>query len=397
MARRVYFYCNALGDDVRIGRSISTDSPAATRKIVGICNALRRVGVKATIVSMGRGASGRDGRYHRPLAGHLNGIPVAYGPMLHRPILSQLMTLVWLIAMAVRNSARRPDTVHLFYNQLSAYIPAMALLRLAGASTAIDIEDGHTPQKSNIGRSRLGNAPPVLFPHLVSNGALIACSALAAHTGIRPIMPYYGAIRQRPRGDREERIAGAPSLQILYSGFLSRETGADLLLEAVNLMRGSDDPTFDALTLNIVGMGPSVSEFQRLEEGRGPTVKVLGRLDDRDYNRVLSACHIGLSLKLVGGELDETTFPSKTVEYAENGLAIIATDISDVRLLFDETVLYIERNEPEELVNHLAWAVRNQATLGSLAKASQTVVHELLSLESAGKSLAAFLFSGRSR
>lgn len=395
MARRVYFYCNAIGDEVRIDRSISTDSPAATRKIVGICAALRRVGVKATIISMGRGASGRDGRYHRSRACRLHGVPVAYGPMLHLPVLSQLLTLAWLVAMAVRKPVRRPNAVHLFYNQLSAYIPAMALLRLAGARTAIDIEDGHTRQASTIGRNRLGNASPALFPRLVSNGALLACSALAAHTGIRPVMPYYGAIPRRAGHIRDRRVDGAPSLQVLYSGFLSRETGANLLIEAVDLMRASGDQTFDALTINVAGMGPAMPDFRRLEEGRGPAVKVLGRLVDADYTRLLAASDIGLSLKLVGGDLDETTFPSKTVEYAENGLAIIATDISDVRLLFEESALYIERNAPEELVHHLAWAVRNPTERGSLAIAAQAVVHARLSMESAGERLAAFLFSGR--
>lgn len=392
MFQHLYFYCNALADDVRASRSISSDSPAATRKVLGLCRALRTAGVNATVVSMGRGESGRSGAYHQPQVRRLAGIPIVYGPMLHRPIISQLLTMIWLVAMSARLARRRPGGLHLFYNQLTAYVPALVCLRLTAQRTAVDIEDG--PVSRGLGRyvTRFGNAPAALYERLISSGALTACSALAAGTRIRPTMAYYGAVDVSGENGNID-VPDHGSLHVLYGGFLNHDTGVSLFVQAIDMMRESGDPTFDALSISIVGMGPGLREFRRFEGGRSPSVRVSGRASDAEYSKLIRQCHIGLSLKLIGGEMAETTFPSKTVEYAEKGLAVIATDISDVRLLFGDAVFYVERNAPEELMAHLKWALRNRSALADKAMVAQGIVQEQLSLPNAGRALATFLFT----
>lgn len=388
MARQIFFYCNALDDRERHARAIVSDSPAATRKIVGICLALRSVGVRCTMVSMGRGKADGSGRYHRPHAARLEGVPVVYGPMSHRRMLSPLLSLLWLAAMAWRLRRRR-NAVHLFYNQLTAYLPALLCLRAAGCRTAVDIEDG--PIDHATYRSAAGDAPPALFARLIDGGALLACTALATGTRIRPVLPYYGTIDRiaPPRAD------GGPDVDVIYPGYLARETGSELLAAALQLLHARDAALAQRLRVHVTGTGPGLDRMRELAATlNGPVVEVHGRLDRREYDRLIAGCDAGLSLKLRASGLSESTFPSKTIEFAQHGLTLVATDISDVRLLFGDTAAYVERDDPAELADALEWLVRSCGSARDRAEAAQRMVAERLAPAAAGRKLERFLFDG---
>lgn len=393
--RQLYFYGNAISDEVRAARGIATDSPAATRKMVGLCRALRSVGVGATIVSMGRGGGTRSGRLFRSEVDRIDGAPVIFGPVLDIPVLSQIVSAVWLGWIAVRLSRRRRGAVHLMYNQMSAFLPALVLLRMTRANIAADIEDGPIRHNAVAHARPLGTLSPGLFARFVTGGALLATSALASGTPIRPVKPYYGAI---PAGNRARPAAmfdGGEPLVALFAGYLNDDTGLAVLTEAIRKMREAGDPLFDRLVIKIVGMGPGQDVMRDLNEtlSGAPRVDILGRVGNEAYAALLDGTHIGLSLKPVGGDVSKTTFPSKTVEYAENGLALIATDISDVRALFGDSALYLEGNDAEELVERLRFALEQPTAVAEMAARGQRLVRDRLSYAAAGAELAAFLFA----
>ena len=392
MAARLYFYGNAMGDDVRAERAIASDSPAATRKVVGLARALRAAGARPTIVSMGRGKT-RPGIASRPgKVRRLHGIPIVYGPMSHVPILSQVLTLSWLLAIAARLGRRRPKAVHLFYNQLNAYLPAVIWLRLADRRVAVDIEDGPVAGGASHATA-FGNASTSLFGRLVNGGALIACTALAGGTAIRPTLPYYGSVDCDATAPSARGVR-ARTLDVLFSGYLNDDTGVSTFVRAVERLRGTDDAALDRLRIHVTGMGPGLGEIERIAGGLRPRVEMHGRLDDEAYRQLLQRCAIGLSLKRADGLFGDTTFPSKTVEYGEYGLAIIATDISDVRRLFGDTIFYVTGDSDEEL----AWLLRRAATdrkaVAEKAAASADLVRARLSKAAAGRELTSFLFGG---
>lgn len=387
MPRHVYFYCNALDDRERLVRRIASDSPAATRKIVGIARALRAAGVRCTLVSMGRGRADGSGRYHRPHAARLDGVPVAYGPMSHRRLLSPILSLLWLARLAWR-LRRRGNAVHLFYNQLNAYLPALVVLGAARRRRAVDIEDG--PVADSDYRSAAGDASPAVFARLIDGGALLACRALAGGTTIRPTLPYYGTVTEPAPPPSHD---GA-TIDVIYPGYIDRETGSELLAEAVDLLRRRDGTASQRLRIHVTGSGPGLERLRQGTAGDDAAVVVHGRLTSGDYARLLATCQAGLSLKLRGSGLADSTFPSKTIEFAQHGLAIVATDISDVRFLFGDTVCYIERDDPGELAAALAALVADPAAARRQAVAAQRIVVEGLAPPAAGRRLACFLFDG---
>ncbi|HST35289.1 MAG TPA: glycosyltransferase [Allosphingosinicella sp.] len=356
--------------------------------MVGACAALRTVGVRAAIVSMGRGQGGRRGAFNGRRVARLEGIPILYGPAWNVPLLSQLLSMAWLVAVAIRLSRHR-QCVHLFYNQLNAYLPAIVLLRLLDRRAALDLEDGPVADQP-AHATRLGNASPSIYARLINGGALLACSALAGGTDIRPVMPYYGCLRTGApkRGLRDT----GEEVRIFYSGYLDDDTGVALLSAAVGKLRASREPALKRLRIDVAGMGPGLAALADLEGGKSPAVHVLGRLGGEDYRARLRTASAGLSLKLAGGPFAHSTFPSKTVEYAEHGLALIATDISDVRALFGDAALYIERDDPEELAAYLLHAAQHPETLAKSGRAARKRIEDRLSEAESGRALAAFLF-----
>lgn len=394
MMPRLYFYSNAIEDRVCEARSITTDSPAGTRKVLGLCRALKTADVKATIISMGRGSVRNTGAYHPPYVGRFANVPIVYGPMYDRALFSQLLTMGWLFAMAVRLGARRRGSVHLFYNQLTAYIPALAWLWFTKQKTSVDIEDGPIADYHKRYGRRFANAPPEFYDRLVNNGALVACRALGDATRISPVLPYYGAVDVGSREPLPLKYRTSARLEVLYGGLLNDDTGVPLFIATLDLLRLSNDPSLASLSINIAGMGPGLIAFKRFGDGERPTVRVLGRVTNEEYGDLLNRCAIGLSLRPVMGDYSESTFPSKIVEYAEHGLAVVATDVSDTRILFGDAVIYIEGGKAEALATQLKRAVAHPEEVIQKADAAAKVVQDQLSFPSAGRALKAFLFSG---
>ena len=94
MKSRLLVICNALDDVTRQERSITTDSPAASRKVLMLCQSLRMSGVNACILSLGRGRAGGRVGYFPGVPRRVNGVPVIYMPFSTIPLLSELISLL---------------------------------------------------------------------------------------------------------------------------------------------------------------------------------------------------------------------------------------------------------------------------------------------------------------
>jgi glycosyltransferase involved in cell wall biosynthesis len=375
-----------LDDSLRRQRSITTDSPAATRKLVGMAQALQAAGVTTELVSMGRGRSTGVG-YHPASKGDIDGVTIHYLPFLRLPVLSQIFSMLALMAVALRLAVSRKDAVHVFYNRLSLYLLAFPALRIAGRRCAIDIEDGQVKDSKGQPAARLSNGPTALFDRLVNNGALLANTALAQATSVRPVMAYYGIAHS---ADASRRDWQAEPFELLMSGSLYPDTGCDLLADAIVRLAQSEGPP---LRVHVTGNGPSLARFEGLVGSAGRVViEIHRRLQLPDYRALLERCHAGLSLKLIGSPLANSTFPSKTVEFAEHGLLVIATDISDVRAVLGDTAIYLTEDDPNALADLIDAAARDRQRSHALAAAASSRVAQTLAPEAQGLRLAQFLF-----
>lgn len=339
---------------------------------------------------MGRGQVGRFG-FFRSHQDSVEGIPAHIGPMLHVPGLSHVLSMLWLAWTAWRLSRRSGQQVHLFYNQLTFYLPALLVLRAMQKPTAVDIEDGPITTialADSLAQARFGsNVAPARFARFISHGAILANSKLGDGTPLRPVMTYFGAIQ----GGAHRSISDDPVVKIVMSGTLESATGADMLIEALTIVDKVDLGRNIVVTVTGAGSGEA-----RLRDAaqifHQVRLDVLGRVDRDRYDMIMGKTDIGLSLKLLNLSYSDTTFPSKTLEYAENGLLLISTDISDVRAVFGNTAWYLTANDPRQLADLLLKAAADPAAARAHGLRGQQLVNDQFSFEKAGTGLRDFFF-----
>lgn len=389
--RRVMMLCNAMSDPVRLERGITTDSPAATRKIVMMMQALRSAGVRPTLISLGRGRQDGSGRAYAAEAGRIRGIPIAYGRFVNRPLLSQLFSLLAPVPVLWSRRRHARDTTLLLYNRMFSHLLALWFARSLGYRTMVDLEDGEVAVAGRLSwRSRMLIA---LTDPFCKDGALLACRALMHATMIRPADPYYGvvAVHDRPRD------FATPVLHALIGGTVARSTGVDMLLDAIRTL-GLQQPDLAArLHLHVTGSGDMVEAF-RSETGEAgvSAITVHGRLTDTEYQQLLDRCTIGFALKPNGGGFADTTFPSKVTEFAGMGLLVVTTDISDVReVLGNDGAVYLTRDDAALLATLLASVLVDRDDAAQRARSGQARALERCGREQAAAFLAEHLTRGQ--
>ncbi|MFN7398650.1 MAG: glycosyltransferase [Sandaracinobacter sp.] len=381
---RVIFLGNAIEADVLAERRIVTDSPAGSRKVFMMLAALRRNGVSAVALSMGRGrADGKPGFWPWRI-GRSRGCVAIYMPFSHRPYLSELLTLVSapLAVWSLRH--RSKSTTLLAYNREPAHLLAVALARLLGFRVMLDFEDGEVLRTSALRRwtTRWMDA-------LCRDGALLANTELAQWTRIRPVQPYYGLIEDFREGPAlDER-----PLRILFGGTLTAPWGADMLAECLLRMKQCGENWTQDVSLDVTGSGDRLPRLRKIGALPGhPEVRVHGRVSDETYAQLLHGAHVGLQLRPVGGIVADNTFPSKLPEYVGAGKLLVTTDISDVRLLIGDGALYVEPDTADRLFDLLKSLVENSEGAAAMRSRGQERLTQACDPGEAVDSLKRFLF-----
>lgn len=390
MIRRLIYVCNALDDDTRNKREITTDSPAASRKIFSTCIALRRVGVKAVVLSTGRGRARASWRYDPGHVRRIRRVPVIYMPFVSLRVVSELLStfsLAWWVLRLHRKAGRK---AYLFYNRMSVYILPLLVVVGLREERILDLEDGNLKEHPSISSATSAAFRTFVFRTLCSRGTVLANTALGREDVIGPTFCFYGVTAVKS----SVPDWSVSPINVLIGGTVAVETGADLLLAAMRQLRTTGHSWSAHFQLLVTGKGDYIEKFRMMGEEQGvPRVKVFGRLDDDAYDEVLASAHVGLALKPNLGALADTTFPSKVVEMAGAGLLVVTTNISDVKRVLGDGALYLSDDDPEALIAILKWIVENPQVAMERGRQATLQVQRLCEVEQAGAALSTFLFA----
>ena len=387
--RRLFFICNALDDETRTERQITTDSPAASRKIFLLAAAMRQAGVHVAVVSMGRGRQNGSKRFFGGKVVRVGRIPVIYLPFFHFPVLSELLSLMAFLPVLWRLRRYNGRKTALFYNRLAAYLPALVFSRTAGFNTVLDLEDGATNLERRSLSAYKARVLRRIFDACCSGGALLACDALAAATILRPVKSCYGTTEHI--AERTDWLSLAETF--LFGGTVSADTGGVLLVEAIRQLRRERPVWAERLRFEITGKGDYLETFKELAQERAePIVVVHGRTSDAEYKQILARTIVGLALKPNAGQLAETTFPSKVIEFASHDILVLTTDISDVRKMLGDGALYVEKDDVDALIEKLRLVMENKIQARQISLRGMQAVAAACSPEHVGSSLRDFLF-----
>jgi len=388
MRCRVIILGNALDDATRIERGISTDSPAAARKIFMLARLLRSTRVRAVVVSLGRGRQDGSGRLYSRSVRRVGGAPVVYLRFLNLPILSKLLSAVEPIALLWRGRKRARSSTVVFYNRMAGYIPTLVAASILGYRKVLDLEDGEVGLAPFSAAGLGAHISRRVFDRLCNGGALLACSALAEMTGLSPTLCYYGTV-----GDSKPGVTwGADVVTVLLGGTLAPSTGAPLLAAAIRMARAERSDVWRRMRFVVCGYGESAGDFRALAASdASPSVQFLGRTTDAQYRSELERAQVGLALKPAGGILANSTFPSKVIELAGAGVLVVTTDISDVRQVLGTGALYLADERAEGLAEILRWIAVNPTHAESLALKGMSAVNDACAPAVIGPRVSAFV------
>jgi len=386
MTRQVYFICNALDEVTRAGREITTDSPAASKKIFDFCDALCSVGVKATAVSMGRGRAKLRPKVYAAKKSRVGTADIIYAWFVELPILSQIVSMLSLarIMMALPHAK---DTAVIYYNRHPAYLLALLVAKGRRFKNILDLEDGEVRPDGNLSMRTF--LVRLVFDSFCRDGALLACDALSSMTSVTPTKSYYGIATPK---ESLRNWQGA-TIRILFGGTLSSGTGADQFLGAVSLLRNSANEARSRLEFHVTGSGEMLGELEAASSDiRAPGIVVHRRLSFADYNQLLEQMEVGLALKPAEGPLAQSTFPSKVIEYAAAQILVVTTDVSDVRVVLQSFALFLENSKPETLAATLLSIAERPDAARQLSLEGKERMLSLFSKLSCGRMLAGFIF-----
>lgn len=390
--RYVFFLCNALDDITREQRGIFTDSPAASKKVMELCTAIQGKGTRCFIISLGRGKSGGLIRFFSGSVRTINSVPIIYSPYITIPFLSELFSLLAPLAFIFRFRSKKIKSI-VFYNPIPAYLPALFISTLFGFRRILDLEDGNIA----VGNRKVLSGSRVfverLFDFFCNGGALLACDPLVEFTSLRPTITYYGVVnsKQVPCINKFK----AEHVRVLFSGTLERETGAQLLIDTIVAMRAWPSDWCQKVIFEVTGKGSYLNYFIDLANNdRFPKVIVHGRTTNFEYQKILDRIDVGLSLKLPDGPYANSTFPSKVMEFASNGILVLTTNISDVHKIFgDEGALYLQ-DSVENLNELIRGSVQDRIRMARIAKDGHRRVMSVGATGEVKKRLTQFIFEG---
>jgi glycosyltransferase involved in cell wall biosynthesis len=389
-ALRLIYLCNALDEKTCLQRGITSDSPAATQKVLQIASVLRNSGVKAVVLSLGRGRQQGSGKWYLAKVVRQGGVPIVYAPFFDFPVLTHLVSLFGLLPLIWRLRSSRGASAILAYNRLPHYLMAMELARLLRLRRFLDLEDGDVQEAGTALRRWLARVLSARFNRLCSAGGMLAASALGQqYAGQRTVCCY--GVAAPVAVDRDW---GAKPLVVLLGGTLQRTTGAQLFADAIRCLRASGRPALRDIVFVITGKGDMAASLQALAAQEGlPKVKFLGSVSRGDYVKAVDKAHVGMALKLPSSDLADTTFPSKVIELASAGLLVLSTRVSDVPALFREDgAIYLNSEDPQEFAERLLWLVENRDAVARTAARGQAYIAQACSPQKVGQILKTFFF-----
>ena len=351
MKNNVFIVSNAIDDATRKERKITTDSPAASRKVFMWANLLSSNDAKVTVVSLGRGKADGTFSFFKSKVIKKKKAAVIYLPFSHVKYLSELITFFTLPLMMLYLYRRSGNGSVIFYNRHPAYIAGAIASYFTKLRCFIDLEDGEVINRTSTLKSILQKLMVLVFEKVCRHGAILACSALERMTSIKPTLCYYGYvdnIQQHKRFNKNK-------IHFLLSGTIDESTGVAFFCDVLQQLNSVPGDWKNKIVFEVCGQGSGLQQVKDLSvRCHTLDIRVHGRLSNNEYHDLLVRSDVGFALKPVGGDLADTTFPSKVIEYATYGMLVITTDISDVRkVLGNDGAYFLKSMDPNELAGYI--------------------------------------------
>jgi glycosyltransferase involved in cell wall biosynthesis len=362
---------------------------AASHKVSGMTAGVRSQASPSIIVSSPIVTGSRGPRHFGSFVCRDQRLACAYLPAISLRGLNRVFAAFVYLGFAVRR-IRAGDGV-VFYNYFPEYVPAALFLRwrLGRDKVVMDLEDGPRADEKTL-RGYVNRLSLRLMSRVCSPRAIVVSQQLAEVMRIDDACVVNGVSPDT----QPQRAAFGKPVTFLYGGSIESGTGLDLFAAALRelaLTRPELGPRMHFVVTGYGG-GAELSLLSQELAVQGFRLDVRQDIGPDEYQRILARADVGLSLRLPGDVLNATTFPSKVIELASNGLLLLTTDISDISLLFDgDTAAILPEANPVLLAKQLAAIAADPPRYERIAAAGQQRIVEQCSRHSVGRRLVEFL------
>jgi len=139
-------------------------------------------------------------------------------------------------------------------------------------------------------------------------------------------------------------------LIILHSGILSKVTGIDIYLKAIELINEKN--------IRFIFSGKGEMEDFLIERSREDSrIEYIGFLEEKEYLLLLNKANILINPRNMNLPQNQNNFPSKILEYLATGKVIISTKFSNYQD-FEENIFFCEVN-PISIANEIKSVAKN--------------------------------------
>ena len=380
-------YCSLLGVSLYVG--------AAFKKMAGVVNAMNHSGMNAQLLTLPVLDNAHSPLVARKCFLSDDGLSATYLLTFRNRILRKLIgpfAFAWFALFSIS----RKDTV-IVYNHSFEYFLLLCILRLRGVAVYQDIED--VPIASD--RTFIGYVNRLFFKltFLLTSGRKIVVSRQVATTlKLKDYLVVNGTFIPNSSDilDLDSKwtdLSEGGPLCIHYGGTLISPTGLDLFMQALRIL--TDNYICDRqIKFYVTGLGDicRVSDLISSYDNPNVMVSVHPKAPLSQYESILSLCHLSLSLRSPSAPISSTTFPSKVIEASVRGLALITTDVSDMRQVYDEqSAFYLPSFNPRSLSSLIISLASNPDSIYSKSCAARNQIMTYLSPDVVGESLKRFL------
>jgi|GEM_PF-1074577 len=390
----VAYICGILDERTKTERLIRFHSPAATNKVVEICTALKTRVNQVVILSTGRGKQSGNRLGFKSTARRISGVPVLYGAFWQLPLVTHIVTTISLISLLFRlRKGHRPKEICLIaYNRKWHYLPMLLVARFLGIRCFLDLEDGALTNSGGLRHRLISRIGRLIFDHVCNQGVLLASVQLISQASQKNHLVCYGVINGN-LPDAMSDVKTTAKIRFLYGGSLLQETGTQLLIDFIHLIEKKNPALDKHIQFVITGYGKMADDLERLSRNEGRRwMEYYGMVDKLTYNKLLDSAHVGICLKLPSSEMLFQTFPSKVVEYASYGKAVLSTPIKDVVDLFrQEGAFFLQEESADDLLRVIEEIVFRPEQITDVARQGYLNLYEKLNRQTVADQLVNFL------
>ena len=220
--------------------------------------------------------------------------------------------------------------------------------KIKNIEITLDVED--SPRRDEFNLNALTNSIFFLIYHKIFFVNFL-CTNIVNYNKFKKFKKkilYYGCVDKINKKDFFKKN----KILILFSGTINFDTGIDIFIETVKKLNFNKEyqNINQRLEFIITGTLENINSLDSISKFNNVIIKT--NLKYNQYLETLSKIDIGLNLRNPNSSINDSTFPSKIVEFLKYKIHIISSQNKDLNNFnLNNTIFLMKNYESSELIN----------------------------------------------